>query len=802
MKRLLASLLASILTLSVVSTCVVFAESNVTALGNFDVIDFGYYSDGGTPVTTFDSNIHVKATVTKQRGDESEERLTLITALYNNSVYARSDIQEKRFIYHGTSHKFDLEIDTSDFEDKSKLTMRTFVWNGIDSMIPLSTPSNFNSDNANVLAVYVNGERYHDFDPSVDTYTLPVSAGDNPTIAAACDDLSTKVTVTKAEDAMVLKVVAPNGTAEKTYTFNLTKPTLSDVAVTFRGSGTAGAGGKGEYVDGESYDSELTMVENVHNANFDTDDSGNQIKTVFGSDMFSVDVIRLNEGTNHFWKTLPAEVIGATQVLINDVYAYRYTPLNFNFKANKTVDVYFYSFSGQAPDNAEKLSEQGQYLGGQSNFSNTIAYEYDPAGTATGVDLYKVRCKVTGEEQSFTVPIHSASFYGPIVFFKFVENEIISDTAPEITNMSLKLEDDGTDWQSIPLSIVEGVHEPTFDIVDGQPVATEFASDLTKLSKMAQNKTFYWNQLPEEMEGINQVWAEDIYENRNKNMVFTFTTNKSVVFYYHRYGENSNSGEESMAQGEGITYYPEIVSGTTYAPDDGKEVNMNLMWKKVFYVPDGKLTTFSLNMTPQYNSTPIIFFDFFENAEDTIFVDSYSAAYEDSSIGTITPVLQSRAIFEPNWDLDEEGNPVATVFGDDMYDTDVHYMCGGYYKFISDIPQEMEGARQIQCNRIYQKGDSAKYTFIITLADDATLYFYTADGNNPYGDRISEDLKFFEWSGSWSAGKTATFDPATIARTAVAIYKMDCVVPKDVARKTFTLELCTSAVTGPQLYIK
>lgn len=156
----------------------------------------------------------------------------------------------------------------------------------------------------------------------------------------------------------------------------------------------------------------------------------------------------------------------------------------------------------------------------------------------------------------------------------------------------------------------------------------------------------------------------------------------------------------------------------------------------------------------------------------------------------------------PEYDLDENGNPKATVFGKDIFDRATRVFADKSHIFI-DFPKEMEGAKIIETKRgTHPSSPLTVYTLEFTLNKTATLYFNstTAYGNNAGATKLS-NINHSE-NNTYDDAITKEYTPGTLGNSSKNIWKLECKVPEGEESKTFSVTIEMQAYVGPMLFIK
>ncbi len=160
----------------------------------------------------------------------------------------------------------------------------------------------------------------------------------------------------------------------------------------------------------------------------------------------------------------------------------------------------------------------------------------------------------------------------------------------------------------------------------------------------------------------------------------------------------------------------------------------------------------------------------------------------------------------PQWDLDENGNPVATTFGSDMFTNDVTALSTGsygQYNFLYSCPDEMIGSQIFSISRdagLWYSDSYHNYSWEFTLKKSAIVYVVSHQiSDADLFDRITISNK---WQQAESDAKKSEFNPSN--GFDIRVRKMYCPVPEGETLRFTTpvYGIGAGSYTGPYSYIK
>ncbi len=193
------------------------------------------------------------------------------------------------------------------------------------------------------------------------------------------------------------------------------------------------------------------------------------------------------------------------------------------------------------------------------------------------------------------------------------------------------------------------------------------------------------------------------------------------------------------------------------------------------------------------------------NIKLTDYNNDYTFTTPDSNTPVFNTKLCAYTLKEPLYDTDENGNPVKTVFGNDMFTKpDITVVHTDQNYFYTVVPDEMEGAYIIDTPKTFASTPD-NYTVEFTLNKTATFYFH----NNPNTNvAVAGSVKLTEqihhttdYYATKAAAQAAEFDPSAIKSVGKDVWKYECIVPVG-ETKTFKFNLRTLSYFGPMLFIK
>lgn len=198
-------------------------------------------------------------------------------------------------------------------------------------------------------------------------------------------------------------------------------------------------------------------------------------------------------------------------------------------------------------------------------------------------------------------------------------------------------------------------------------------------------------------------------------------------------------------------------------------------------------------------------------AEDSYVVNYTKQPFSLADI-SLTNLADSSSIYNggiredylkfPEYDIDENGNPKATVFGKDIFEKATKVFADKSHIYL-DFPKEMEGAKVIETKRGTHGGTtSLNYKLKFTLNKTATLYFNTTTKCVPEGAvKLDKQINYIE-KNTYNDAIETLYNPGTPGNASRNIWKLKCEVPEGKESETFEINIATTNYSGPILFIK
>lgn len=237
-KRVISLLLCGILFLTIGVQGSFFGYEGLSETYGVELTDITFTDAvSGKVITSLEKGTTVKATAKVKKSEKGSDKVSLVLSLFSGGEYIHSTTA-----FADLSSGVEKEVsNTISIPDISGLTLEAYIWDGVNTSVPLASKAVSGSDNIDVEAILVDGKTIEGFSNDVTEYTVTLDPEYNeyPTITVRALDSSAKIDITElysftsSVKQIAAKITSQSGVKSKTFiiTFKQEKPVVSNIVL-------------------------------------------------------------------------------------------------------------------------------------------------------------------------------------------------------------------------------------------------------------------------------------------------------------------------------------------------------------------------------------------------------------------------------------------------------------------------------------------------------------------------------------------------------------------------------------------